>query len=214
MYSLFNDRAAIHRLQEGASAFQQNNPHFNQLLDVASGLLYNTGANGLNPADRRGLATVMATLQNSVPGMGTPVADFVAMNRALIAGSMPVTTVGVDGARSSSNSYGTGNVSVAATASIMRTFEESMRTRSGAVDVGQTMGLSHNLRTSLLTHLVQERGINKGDIVSYDLGKANTASALEARIQQMRKDNVEDSSLRNLEKVQQAMKFFAEEDGQ
>lgn len=213
MYSLFNDRAAIHRLQEGASAFQQNNPHFNQLLDVASGLLYNTGANGLNPADRRGLATVMATLQNSVPGMGTPVADFVAMNRALIAGAMPVTTVGIDGARSSSNSYGTGNVSVAATASIMRTFEESMRTKSGAVDVGQTMGLSHNLRTSLLTHLVQERGINKGDIVSYDLSKANTASSLEARIQQMRKDNVEDASLRNLEKVQQAMQFLQKKMG-
>lgn len=213
MYSLFNDRAAIHRLQEGASAFQQNNPHFNQLLDVASGLLYNTGANGLNPADRRGLATVMAALQNSVPGMGTPVADFVAMNRALIAGAMPVTTVGIDGSRSSSNSYGTGNVSVAATASIMRTFEESMRTKSGAVDVGQTMGLSHNLRTSLLTHLVQERGINKGDIVSYDLSKANTAASLQERIQQMRKDNVEDSSLRNLEKVQQAMTFLQKKMG-
>ena len=213
MYSLFNDRAAIHRLQEGASAFQQNNPHFNQLLDVASGLLYNTGANGLNPADRRGLAKVMATLQNSVPGMGTPVADFVAMNRALIAGAMPVTTIGIDGSRSSSNSYGTGNVSVAATASIMRTFEESMRTKSGAVDVGQTMGLSHNLRTSLLTHLVQERGINKGDILSYDLSKANTAAALQERIQQMRKDNVEDSSLRNLEKVQQAMTFLQKKMG-
>lgn len=208
MYSLFNDRAAIHRLQEGASAFQQNNPHFNQLLDVASGLMYNTGANGLNPADRRGLSMVMATLQNSVPGMGTPVADFVAMNRALISGAMPVTTVGTDGSRSSSNSYGTGNVSVAATASIMRTFEESMRTKSGAVDIGQTMGLSHNLRTSLLTQLVQERGINKGDIVSYDLGDAKTASALGEKIKQMKSENVEESSLRNLEKVQNAMQFL------
>lgn len=209
MASLFNDRASLFRLQEGASAFQQDNPHFNQLLDVASGLMFNTGAGGLHPSDRRGLAMVMATLQNSAPGMmGTPVADFVAMNRALISGAMPVMTVGINGDRSSSNSYGTGNVSVAATASIMRTFEESMRTRSGAVDIGQTMGLSHNLRTDLLTHLVQERGIKKGDIVAYDLSKATTAASLGDRIKAMRAENVEDSSIRNLEKIQKAMQYL------
>lgn len=208
MPSLFDDRADIRRLQEGASAFQQNNPHFNQLLDVASGLMFNTGAGGLHPADRRGLAMVMATLQNSAPGMGTPVADFVAMNRSLVTGALPVTTVGTDGSRSVSNSYGTGNVSVAATAGIMRTFEESMRTKAGAVDIGQTMGLSHNLRSNLLSHLVEQRGVKQGDIVAYDLGKANNAAELGDRIAQMRKDNVEDSSLRSLEKVQEAMKFL------
>lgn len=204
---MFDPRADLTRLQSAASAFQHDNPHFNQLLDVASGLLYGSGASQLNPADKRGLSMILATAQNSIPGMGNPVADFTAMNRALISGALPVMSVAADGSRSMSNSYGTGNVSLTATAQLMRNFENSMRTSTGSVDLGQTRGLSQNLRADLLTHLVSQRGIKSGEIITYDLGKATNAASIDESLKKMREDGIETGTLKNLEKVRDAMSF-------
>lgn len=207
--SLFDNRADLTRLQGAASAFQHDNPHFNQLLDAASGLLYNTSSNQLTPSDRRGLSMIMSTVQNSIPNkaMGDPVADFTSMNRALISGALPVMSIAADGTRSVSNSYGTGNVSLTASAQIMRTFEDSMRTNTGSVDLGQTRGLSHNLRSDLLNHLVKERGVKAGEIRTYDLGEATNAEAVEKSIKQIRADGAEEGTIKNLEKVRNAMQF-------
>ena len=101
---IFNDRTALWQLQEAATSFSQDNPHFNQLKDVLAGLAYNTSSSNLHPADSRGLGIILSTLQNSVPGMGTPVADFVAMNRALISGAIPLTVTRANGQSSISNS--------------------------------------------------------------------------------------------------------------
>ena len=209
---IFNDRTALWQLQEAATSFSQDNPHFNQLKDVLAGLAYNTSSSNLHPADSRGLGILLSTLQNSVPGMGTPVADFVAMNRALISGAIPLTVTRANGHSSISNSYGTGNVSIAATASIMRTFEDSMRTVGGAVDISQTRGVSHNLRTDLLTHLVQQRGIKENDFRTFDLSGATTSDALTQQISLMsNKYDVEESSLRDLRKVRDAMRYLETE---
>lgn len=209
---IFNDRTALWQLQEAATSFSQDNPHFNQLKDVLAGLAYNTSSSNLHPADSRGLGILLSTLQNSIPGMGTPVADFVAMNRALISGAIPLTVTRADGQSSISNSYGTGNVSIAASASIMRTFEDSMRTAGGAVDISQTRGVSHNLRTDLLTHLVQQRGIKENDFRTFDLSGATTSDALTQQISLMsNKYDVEESSLRDLRKVRDAMKYLETE---
>lgn len=209
MSGTFNDRNALWRLQEAATSFAADNPHSNNLANALSGVAFNTGANNLHPADRRGLSYIISTLQNSVPGMGTPVADFVAMNRALISGALPVTITGADGSSTVSNSYGTGNVSVAAAASIMRTFEDSMRTAAGTVDIGRTRGVSHNLRTNLLTHLVQQRGIQENDFRSFNLSEDRTADALSRKISLMsNKYDVEESSLKDLKKVRDAMRYL------
>lgn len=210
--AIFSNSVSNQTLQEAASSWQRRDPQFQQLLDTLSKLLYSRTSGFLDRSDRGVLEAITATAQNSIPGLGTPVQDFAAVNRALIgAGGIPLTHVDTSGNASyGGTAYGTGFVSTAATTQLLQSFEQSMRTHSGRLDTGQTKGLSQSTRAQFMAEFVaQNPNVVKGAFTSYDLGSATNAQALGEAITKMQEKGVASSSLSTLKDVKAAMEWLS-----
>lgn len=203
--AMFEDTARNNRLQEAASAWQQSNPRFQQILDQVSRLMYSTPAVGLDPSTRGMMSALAATAQNSIPGMGTPVSDFVGVNRALINRGVPMYTMNAEGQLYAlGTSYGTGNVSVAATTQLMQSFEKGMYSGT-TLDIGKTHGLSQTTRSQFLADFLQTNGVGQG-IHAYDLSQARTANDIGQAIAGLKgTKKFTDASFKSLEDVQKAV---------
>lgn len=212
--AIFDDRAASLRLQEAASAWQQNDPRFKQLLDIVSQALYTRSASALAPADNRLLSMFTAAAQNSFPGvLGNPIPGLISVNRALTAGAIPITAVdNATGKLQTSYSYGTGNVSTTAAASILRSFELGLTT-NGRVDLTKTHGVDADLRSQLVASIVAERGVRPGDFRTYDLSYATNSEKLGHMITYMRRGYADESSLKSAKEAQEAMRYFERHSG-
>lgn len=170
--AIFDTQANAERLNNGAAAWQQNNPRFRQILDSLSKMLYSKPAYMLDPSARNMLGLLQATAQNSIPGLGDPVGDFAAVNRALISGQIGLTHYNSTEAKPEFRiSSGMGNVSVAATNTLLSSFEASMMT-NGTLDTGKTHGLSQSMRARVLAGLISNGAVDlskKNAITTFDL---------------------------------------------
>lgn len=210
--AIFSNSVRNNTLQEAASSWQRRDPQFQQLLDTLSQLLYSRTSGFLNQSDRGVLEAITATAQNSIPGLGTPMQDFAAVNRALIgAGGIPLTHIDPAGNASyGGRAYGTGFVSTAATTQMLQSFEQSMRTSSGRLDTGQTMGLSQSMRAQFMAEFISRNpNLIKDAFKSYDLSQATDQQSLQAQIGKMRTAGVTSSSIKALEDVQSAMAYLS-----
>lgn len=211
--AIFDDRAAGLRLQEAASAWQQNDPRFKQLLDVLSQALYTRSASSLAPADNRLLSMLTATAQNSFGFLGNPVANLVGMNRAVISGAIPITAVDHrTGQLQTSYSYGTGNVSTTASAAILKAFEAGV-SNGQFTDLTKTHGLNADQRAQLTAAIVERNGIRPGSFYSYDLSEVRSSADMERMINYMRKNGASESSLQSAQDVRSALSYYERNSG-
>lgn len=212
--AIFDTQANAERLNNGAAAWQQNNPRFRQILDSLSKMLYSKPAYMLDPSARNMLGLLQATAQNSIPGLGDPVGDFAAVNRALISGQIALThynpTSNTPDIRTSS---GMGNVSVAATNTLLSSFEASMMT-NGTLDTGKTHGLSQSMRARVLAGLISNGAVDlskENAITTFDLSNFRTSKQVQDFLElEKRRNNtdlkkLDEGSLAPLEKVQKAL---------
>lgn len=211
--AIFDDRAAGLRLQEAASAWQQNDPRFKQLLDIVSQALYTRSASALAPADNRLLSMLTATAQNSFGFLGNPVANLVGMNRAVISGAVPITAVDHrTGQLQTSYSYGTGNVSTTASTAILKAFEAGM-SNGQFTDLTKTHGLNADQRAQLTAAIVERNGIRPGSFYSYDLSEVRSSADMEEMINYMRKNGAAESSLQSAQDVRSALSYYERTSG-
>lgn len=206
-----NDRAGYTRMMAGAANWQRQDPHFQYLVDTASLMMYGGTAAALTPRDRYNLETIMAAAQNSSGGfLGTPVADFVATNRAIISGGLNLGTMqhGANGwVHDSGGSFGTGNLSIAATELAMQEWASGFRDSNNQLMLHRTYGVSSRSLNQWLPHLIQSRGgLNEDDIKLVNLGaRARSSAGLGQIINGLSAAGISDNSLAGLKKSQEVL---------
>ena len=214
--SVFNsDRAGYTRMMAGAANWQRQDPHFQYLVDTASLMMYGGTAAALTPRDRYNLESIMATVQNSSGGfLGTPVADFVATNRAIISGGLSAGTMQlVNGAwkQGAGNSFGTGNLSIAATELAMQEWASGFRDSNNQLMTHRTYGVSSRSLNQWLPQLIKSRGgLNEDDVKLINIDpKARDSAGLGEFIKKLSEAGISDNSLEGLKKSQEVLAAIA-----
>lgn len=211
--SVFNsDRAGYTRMMAGAANWQRQDPHFQYLVDTASLMMYGGTAAALTPRDRYNLESIMATVQNSSGGfLGTPVADFVATNRAIISGGLSSGTMqrGKKGGwvYGAGNSFGTGNLSIAATELAMQEWASGFRDANNQLMLHRTYGVSSRSLNQWLPQLIKSRGgLNAEDVKLINIDdEARSAAGLGDFIKGLSEAGISDNSLEGLKKSQEIL---------
>lgn len=207
-----NDRAGYTRMMAGAANWQRQDPHFQYLVDTASLMMYGSTAAALTPRDRYNLESIMATAQNSSEGfLGTPVADFVATNRAIISGGFSSGTMqrGKEGGwvYGAGNSFGTGNLSIAATELAMQEWASGFRDSNNQLMTHRTYGVSSRSLSQWLPQLIKSRGgLDENDVKLINIDeKARSAAGMGEFIKELSKAGISDNSLAGLKKSQEVL---------
>lgn len=207
-----NDRAGYTRMMAGAANWQRQDPHFQYLVDTASLMMYGSAAAALTPRDRYNLEAIMATAQNSSGGfLGTPVADFVATNRAIISGGLSSGTMrrAEDGGwvYGAGNSFGTGNLSIAATELVMQDWASGFRDLNHQLMTHRTYGVSSRSLSQWLPHLIKSRGgLDENDVKLINIDKkARNAFGLRDFIKELSEAGISDNSLEGLKTSQKIL---------